>query len=552
MLSRWLARSRTSHPCPHRRQPRTRLSLEPLEVREVPATFTVTTPLDAVSPTDGKLSLREAVTRANDTAGADVIVLPAGLFKITTPTGSFVLTDTVTVRGAGASQTVVYGNQAFRVFDAVGTAPHSIGVTFQGLTIRGGLAPSNGGGIRVSDADLIVRDCLVDANRAFMDGGGIATLNAADKVSLIRTAVARNVAGRNGGGLSVLGELTVTGCTIRRNAAPIAGGVYAGTATLTGCTVAGNSSRGPGGGVWATTANLTGCTVARNSAGLDGGGIEANTATLLNTTVTGNFAAASGGGLFAASATLSGTRVSGNTAALHGGGLSATMANLSRSTVSGNSAGGSGGGVNAATATLRSSTFAENTATLAGGGIFATTAIMTNSTVADNTAGGEGGGVNAMTATLLNCTIAENIAQSGGGLFHAAGGTFSVMNTIVASNMLALVETGGTGPDLAGALFSSGGHNLIGHSPGVAVFPIDVSSDFLDVIDPKLGPLANHGGPTQTMALLAGSPAIDAGDNLAIDPVTGDPVTTDQRGVARKKDGNGNGVAFIDIGAFER
>jgi len=64
-------------------------------------------------------------------------------------------------------------------------------------------------------------------------------------------------------------------------------------------------------------------------------------------------------------------------------------------------------------------------------------------------------------------------------------------------------------------------------------------------IDPKLGPLANYGGPTQTYKLLAGSPAIDAGDNNII-------ILTDQRGFPRKKDGNGDGVAVVDIGAFER
>jgi hypothetical protein len=66
--------------------------------------------------------------------------------------------------------------------------------------------------------------------------------------------------------------------------------------------------------------------------------------------------------------------------------------------------------------------------------------------------------------------------------------------------------------------------------------------------------LANHGGPTQTMALLAGSPAIDHGDNAVFNPVTGLPVTTDQRGVgfARRKDGNGDHIAVVDIGAFER
>jgi hypothetical protein len=66
-------------------------------------------------------------------------------------------------------------------------------------------------------------------------------------------------------------------------------------------------------------------------------------------------------------------------------------------------------------------------------------------------------------------------------------------------------------------------------------------------IDPKLGPLVNNGGKTKTHALLAGSKAIDAGDNIGIP-------ATDQRGFGfpRKKDGNGDGIPRVDIGAFER
>ena len=66
-------------------------------------------------------------------------------------------------------------------------------------------------------------------------------------------------------------------------------------------------------------------------------------------------------------------------------------------------------------------------------------------------------------------------------------------------------------------------------------------------IDPNLGPLANNGGPTKTLALLAGSPAIDHGDNASLPP-------TDQRGFcfAPKKDGNFDGLAIVDIGAFEK
>ena len=68
------------------------------------------------------------------------------------------------------------------------------------------------------------------------------------------------------------------------------------------------------------------------------------------------------------------------------------------------------------------------------------------------------------------------------------------------------------------------------------------------VANPGLGPLADNGGPTQTIALVTGSPAIDKGSNaLAVDPSSGQPLTTDQRGTgfARIVDGT------VDIGAYE-
>jgi hypothetical protein len=99
-------------------------------------------------------------------------------------------------------------------------------------------------------------------------------------------------------------------------------------------------------------------------------------------------------------------------------------------------------------------------------------------------------------------------------------------------------------------IFESQGHNLIGVGGGIG-FVNGVNGDlvgtFLDPLDPKLGPLANNGGPTQTQALLAGSPTIDRGDNTDLLP-------TDQRGAGfpRIKDGNADGIARVDIGAFEK
>jgi hypothetical protein len=142
-------------------------------------------------------------------------------------------------------------------------------------------------------------------------------------------------------------------------------------------------------------------------------------------------------------------------------------------------------------------------------------------------------------------TIADNRATGGNaaGGYHyglATGGGMSnqgmlqTRNTIVAGNTVGGPGTN-TGPDLAGNLGSLG-HNLISNSDGGSGFD---PTDLLDV-DPLLGPLQDNGGPTETMALLPGSPAIGAGDK------TGHP-RWDQRGRPYRRVVNHR----MDIGALE-
>jgi hypothetical protein len=110
--------------------------------------------------------------------------------------------------------------------------------------------------------------------------------------------------------------------------------------------------------------------------------------------------------------------------------------------------------------------------------------------------------------------------------------------------------TGDLGPDVYG-IFSSAGFNLIGKSNGGDGFTDGLKHDQVggtgNRINPKLGPLANHGGPTLTMKLLTGSPAIDQGRSGAL---------FDQRGFDRRRDlpgiPNAADQNSSDIGAFER
>jgi hypothetical protein len=135
-----------------------------------------------------------------------------------------------------------------------------------------------------------------------------------------------------------------------------------------------------------------------------------------------------------------------------------------------------------------------------------------------------GGALDVAQLSVDHCTIAGNQAIGGSGADSPGSGsgggisgTARMYDTILAGN------AADTGSDLSGSITSLG-HNLIGNSTGGSGY---ASTDLLNV-NPQLGPLQNNGGPTPTMALLAGSPAIDAGDN------TGAPAY-DQRGPARSR-----------------
>jgi hypothetical protein len=299
-----------------------------------------------------------------------------------------------------------------------------------------------------------------------------------------------------------------------------------------------NGSAGNGGGIFVKRGSLklSKSIVSGNFAGGDGGGIEHNggSLSLLNSGVKGNLSASDGGGInaIAGSLTIKRSSVSGNTIGSggpdEGGGIATSVPAVIRSsTVNGNkTVSGDGGGI-------------ETTAKLA----------MTNDTVAQNSAAGggdptlgNGGGIFAqLTAdvSLNDVTIAHNRADAdnsgnsnvGGGFRTASGAALNIENSLVVSN----AGTGGEADDCYGAAFTDLGHNLsstgcVGGSTSQA----------------KIGPLANNGGPTKTIALLAGSPAIDHGSPRK--PGSGGTACakTDQRGVKRPQGER------CDVGAYER
>ena len=200
--------------------------------------------------------------------------------------------------------------------------------------------------------------------------------------------------------------------------------------------------------------------------------------------------------------------------------------------------------------TILSSTITANTATAApgyGGGVGAAQGVtIRNSTIVGNT-GNYGGGVMTLggSATIVGTTIAGNTSPGGnpaatGGLLVSGPGPFVVRDSLLANNT-------GNRNDLFDVMAPAPqiGFSLIESSPGANIAP--TGPNILGQ-DPKLGPLADNGGPTPTEALLDGSPALDAGSSEGLG--------TDQRGAPRPFDLKGLPAAAggdsSDIGAYER
>jgi predicted outer membrane repeat protein len=338
------------------------------------------------------------------------------------------------------------------------------------------------------------------------------------------------------------GDLTIDGSNVNRIFTVSSGA----TAVIEGLTIAHGSAYGGGGINNLGTLTVINVTLSSNSGSYGGGIDNADSArlTLIDCTLDGNSADDRGGGI-ASNGTLTMTDCifSNNSAATSGGALyNFGTASLINCTVSRNSVvlvGGGGGISSSGSLTLTNCTLSQNSAANAGGGIVNTgTLILTNCTLAENSARNDSGGgiYNLGTATLTSATVSANLAGSnGGGIDNRPGGEVTLANTIVAGN------TAGDGPDALGS-FASRGHNLIGLVRGSSGW---VQSDLTNV-KPLLAGLGDYGGPTQTMALLAGSPALGAGDvALITNPPFLGPPFKDQRGLDRIKNGK------VDIGAFE-
>jgi hypothetical protein len=342
--------------------------------------------------------------------------------------------------------------------------------------------------------------------------------------------------------------VSISGLTISNG--DVSGISNSGTLTVSNSTIAGNSRSGFNGGGILNSGSLTinDSTISGNSAsGHSGGGVyNTNMLTINNSTISGNSAGygsaiGNGGVLTVSNSTISGNTSAGASADGYAGGIyDGGPATVSDTTISGNSA-GAGGGIfidtNGVVQVINTTISGNRSSFSDGGGIYNGGGIsnpgrltISNSTISGNSTNNGGGGIfnTNGTVTVSNSTISGNTAGAGGGIYvagNSGSGHMVARNTIIAAN------TASNGADVLGNIGSQG-YNLIGNDSGGSGF--DVTD--LRNVNPLLGPLQDNGGPTQTRALLGGSPALNTGDPAQLG-------TADQRGVVR--------AGGVNIGAYQ-
>jgi len=212
---------------------------------------------------------------------------------------------------------------------------------------------------------------------------------------------------------------------------------------------------------------------------------------------------------------------SGGAGASDGGGMliatPGTTVTLSMVTVWGCQAAGGGGiKVSSGNLNIQNSTFYANSASQQGG------ALLVNQS--------------SSTVNIVSSTFSINSGSQFGGAIRVLAGNLNARNSIFANNFAT------SHPDISANL-NSQGYNIIKNTTG-AVISGTTTGNLLN-IDPLLDGFNDNGGGTQTFGFAAASPAVDAGDPSLAN-------TTDQRRARRNTDGNSNGVAGVDIGAYEK
>jgi len=498
----------------------------------------------------GTTSLRDAIAEANANTGngvSDLITFDTNKMgtNIVTLSQQLILdagTGTTTIDGGG--NITINGNNS-RIFEVF---PGALAVV-TGLTIQHGSAQDGLGGSGISNSGILtVSSSTVSFNTAASNNGGGIDNYSSGYLTISNVTFDHNSSSGNGGGIDNSGVITGTDDTFTGNTANNGGGIYNESGAILNLTsmLAKNSASNSGGGIYNIgRLTLTDSTLSGNTAQNGSGGAISNFfgLTLSNDTLMGNTAGL-GGGVFnnsSALVTLTGDTFSNNIATGMistifvnninvggGGGIFNFSGELTSTgdTFFDNSATNieCGGGIyNNDTFTSTKDTYSGNTAN-SGGGIFNMGHLtLTNATLTGNSVLRLGGAIfNQLALTLSDDTLAGNNAGTGGGIANFQPGLVTLINSIVAGNTGNFAGFGVVGPDITGSV--NGANNIIGDGTDMnGIVDSAVSGDMLgnqvgvtnpnhvNPIDPLLAPLGNYGGPTQTMALLPGSPALGNG-----------------------------------------
>ena len=351
----------------------------------------------------------------------------------------------------------------------------------------------------------------------------------------IRECVFRdNSAEYMGGALSCLHNSvpTITDSLFLANRARIAGGLYlTAGANLTRCTIAANTGESPAAGVYCNstgTQSLIDCRIVDNL-GIGLGVSGANTVMSTNCLIARN----QGGGIYVAGGTFtaSGSAILCNSASIGAGAYLVGSSSVVR---------------------LNNCEIAGNTASTQCGGLYTSTAdlIATNCRITGNTSAGEGGGIGCISAAarFANCVIADNrSARTGGGVWCSSASPVLTHCTLTGNTATSGAGAlGGTGsPQVTNCILWGDGTPEIAFTSGTpAVTYCDVQAGFTGTGNIAGAPLFALPGYYR---VLPGSPCIDAGTNT---PAGGAPAS-DAEGRGRPQDGNADGSAVADIGAYE-
>ena len=442
----------------------------------------------------GAGSLRQTIL---DAAPGDTITFApnvTGIIQLVGATSSIVLNKNLTIAGPGADLLAIQGDPADRIFRATAG---DIGIS--GLSLQHASSTANpygaaiyiDSGVSVTLARSTVKDHTGIFGSALYNNGVLRiqqSLFTGNRACVgCGTSVIQNESGA---------QLNISGSTFRDN--PAAPGTPMNVTVID---------------------NHYGTVVINSSVFLNNGGAALRTGGYTSTGI---------------NATISNSTFSGNGfVALWNSG---SRVNITQSTFDSNYAPSLAGGaiyINSGTVNADQTTFSNNTSSQDGGAIGLTsggTVNLTNSTITGNSASNRGGAIyaNYGYANLLNSTIANNTAAQGGGFNFVvgSGSRLTVANSIVANN---------TGYNCVGIAPGNNGHNL---QYGDATCGADIQN-----ADPKLQPLSNNGGSTQTLALGDQSAAIDQGDNSLC--ATAPVYARDQRGMMRPVGSS------CDIGAYE-